>query len=445
MGTSWPLLAKWVAGTSYPRAPRPGVLFDFLRRVGADIFSEALERTQYARPEDIAAIQQKRLQILLRRVTHTVPRYRGLRLAGSTEEVFQSILPVSKEAMRVSFDSGTAVNRDLLNFGIPQYTSGSTGVPLNFYLDRNMLGRRLAVYRRMLAWVGISEGDQVVRLIRKEHPGLEGTGMWFPCGGPQELEGTRRRLYGILKGKSTVLQAQTSNLIRLAQLIEDDQERFVFRGIISYTEPLRPEIRSFLQRVFGAPIFDYYASNEITAIAQECGRHDGLHVNSEWVRLEILGDDNRPKPPGETGDIVVTAFENEVMPFIRYRTGDRGYWIEEECPCGRTLPRIRVEGREIYSFRLPDGTIGYFFGLVRPILQRIAGVFQYQIVRHTPERFSIRIVPTVHFTKEDEAFILEKCSEYLGKIAKVSISRVQQIEVTAGGKLRPFLNEFAEC
>jgi phenylacetate-CoA ligase len=44
-------------------------------------------------------------------------------------------------------------------------------------------------------------------------------------------------------------------------------------------------------------------------------------------------------------EIVVTPLYRRLMPIIRYRTGDRGKWVEPSCDCGGGLPLFKLQGR----------------------------------------------------------------------------------------------------
>lgn len=420
--------------------PSEGWLYKTAFSVFVCLYEEILAITQYFPLVEIELIQKRRLLHLMSTAKRCVPFYqRYLRDINSFKD-FISLPAISKELMRTEADRGTLVNQVLRGFKIERSTSGSTGIPLHFYLDRNMLPKRLAVYRRMLSWAGRQKSDFVVRLMGREHPGTESEGLWFKCENLEDLEEKRFQLYIYLEGKVVLLQSWASFVVRLAQLMEQDGKLFRFRAIISYAEQLYPETRSYLEKAFRAPVYNYYANEELTAIAQECPFKQGLHVNSEWVYPEIVDDHNQILSPGSTGNLIVTGLDNEVMPFIKYNTGDQGYWIREPCPCGRTLPRINMEGRESNSFLLPDNRVGYLFNIIKPILLLVHKIFQYHVTRRKMDDFLVQIVPLQSFNEEDEKFILSNILEYLGPQVGVTIEIVQEIQKLPGRKQRVFVN-----
>jgi phenylacetate-CoA ligase len=102
-------------------------------------------------------------------------------------------------------------------------------------------------------------------------------------------------------------------------------------------EYLNPEIRKMAEKTWGVPIIHEYAVEEIGVIAIQCPDNDHLHIQSEFVHVEVLDDDDQPCRAGQTGRVVVTPLRNYQTPLIRYDTGNNAE-IGALCSCGRTLP-----------------------------------------------------------------------------------------------------------
>jgi len=109
---------------------------------------------------------------------------------------------------------------------------------------------------------------------------------------------------------------------------------------------------SYKRRVeqrYGIPFMTLYGAVEISPFfAAECEARDGLHINADQGILEVIDPETGLLlPDGEEGEMVVTMFQREAMPLIRYRVGDLGRIMPHEtCACGRTLPKISyVKGR----------------------------------------------------------------------------------------------------
>ena len=83
-----------------------------------------------------------------------------------------------------------------------------------------------------------------------------------------------------------------------------------------------------------------YATADLGLIAYESRTSVGLVVD-EAVIVEIVRPGTAdPAPPGEVGEVVVTAF-NPDYPLIRFATGDLSAVVPGPSPCGRTNMRIR--------------------------------------------------------------------------------------------------------
>ncbi|MFC1689899.1 hypothetical protein ACFL0N_02795 [Pseudomonadota bacterium] len=103
---------------------------------------------------------------------------------------------------------------------------------------------------------------------------------------------------------------------------------------------LNPELRTMAEKVWGLSIFHEYFLDEIGVIALQCPEGGNLHIQSEYIFVEVLNDDNSPCHPGQTGRVIVTPLHNYQTPLIRYETGDRAE-AGEPCACGRTLPVLK--------------------------------------------------------------------------------------------------------
>jgi len=109
------------------------------------------------------------------------------------------------------------------------------------------------------------------------------------------------------------------------------------RQVHCRTEHLDPGLRELAEKAWGVPIIHEYFVHGIGVIAQQCPDNSNLHIQSEFVRVEVLDDADQPCQAGQTGRIVVTPLRNYQTPLIRYDTGNDAE-IGDPCSCGRTLP-----------------------------------------------------------------------------------------------------------
>jgi phenylacetate-coenzyme A ligase PaaK-like adenylate-forming protein len=84
-------------------------------------------------------------------------------------------------------------------------------------------------------------------------------------------------------------------------------------------------------------------------MAGACEEGEGLHLTVEDHAVLELVDPDSGSPieleDGASGELVWTHLRREASPLLRYRSGDLGRVWTSRCACGRTTPRIRIDGR----------------------------------------------------------------------------------------------------
>ena len=169
-------------------------------------------------------------------------------------------------------------------------------------------------------------------------------------------------------------------------------------------------------------------------IAHECEKHNGMHVFSSHVYVEILNEKGEQCKPGELGQIVVTDLDNYVFPFVRYKIGDLGKWSTEKCSCGRDLPLLEsVEGR---TFDLIIGTNGNkvpgnYFTLLRNVFSNIE---QFQLEQEKIGVIELKLKLKNNFIDEEKLKTVLR--EKLGLDMKINIKYVDKFNLTKTGKFK---------
>jgi phenylacetate-CoA ligase len=108
---------------------------------------------------------------------------------------------------------------------------------------------------------------------------------------------------------------------------------------------LTPAMRRVIEGDWNARIVEIYGSNESMLMGVGCteGR---LHLCSDLLEFELLdAASHTPVAPGERGVLTVTSLVHEVMPLVRYVTGDLARFTGETCRCGQPGPVAEVFGR----------------------------------------------------------------------------------------------------
>ena len=320
-------------------------------------------------------------------------------------------------------------------------TSGSTGIPFSFYLDKREWPKKYASTLRAYGWAGRKPFDTIVKTFGSHSPfGC----YWkiFPHDDPSDLKVTRFRLYEMLRReKKVILYSFPSFVLPLADFWEKDKPVVSLRSIIVGGEHLTSAARSRVEKVFGVPLYIAYACREFGIIAQECEARDGLHIFTENMLVEVINEEGGTVPPGESGEIVLTYYLNRIMPFIRYRIGDRGVILSDPCTCGRTLPRIKVEGRQTAILSLSSGKRLYLVEVQRSIIN-IAGdtIMEFQVYQPTLHQLSLFVVPAQSFTSRIKDRLHSMLLRLSGGTIRISVRVVSSLPQRRGVK-RAFFSE----
>jgi phenylacetate-CoA ligase len=216
------------------------------------------------------------------------------------------------------------------------------------------------------------------------------------------------------------------------------------QGIISAAEVLHPFQRQTIEEVFRCKVFNTYGSREFMLIGAECDKHNGLHVSSENLYVEILDDQGEPCDAGEEGYIHVTDFHNYAMPFIRYKIGDMGIMSNEPCECGRAHPLLKkLTGRSLDILHLPGGKSlpGEFFP---HFFKDYDAVQQFQINQDETGDVRISIVLNGDDKSVYLASIKSDLIEIVPELSAVTFQVEDSIALTSTGKHRVVVSLFEQ-
>ena len=160
-------------------------------------------------------------------------------------------------------------------------------------------------------------------------------------------------------------------------------------------ERIHKDTRKRIQDFFGCAAASQYGCYEANSIAYECPQGN-MHIMGSNVYVEILDDKNCPVRGGE-GTVVITSLQNKVMPFVRYKIGDRGRMTAGmSCQCGNCSPMLELtKARENDMIVNPDGSRTHsdiFAHAVEMVNLAIENIVQYQIVQKNYGDFDVFLV-----------------------------------------------------
>lgn len=389
-----------------------------------------------------------RLAWMLRYAVAAVPLYRELfGEAGVGPDDLQSEADLQKLPRVEKQGFLRRPHTDILARGMPPFriiagiTSGSTGEPFPHFLDRAASPLNKANLYRPWRWAGVDPADLTVHCSGPHARGNTPNTLFLH---PHEIA-VRKTDYiqKIREMKPRLMRGYPLTNFELAQTIRAEGAMditFDFAFFVGHVIPRG--IREFFAREFGCEVYGYYATQETGPLGAECERHAGYHIHEESFVIEVTDATGVPLPEGTRGEIVITSLVNEVMPLIRYRTGDFGAFAPGLCSCGRTARRLIVEGRQEDMLVRPDGQCLYP-GIMRDVLDDYFSSFErYQVVQSGWRDIILRVVPAERFTESDLHRARAALQACVGPAMRVAAETVAAILPLANGKFRYFISEY---
>ena len=409
-----------------------------------------LKRTQWLRREKIEQLQVKKARRLLRHAYETVPMYHQIfKEGGFHPNDFTNIndllkIPViTKEEMTKNFPKRTVSKKTLQKELVLDSTSGSTGEPFTFFLDKYKKDYREAFRVRNREWAGNKFGEKYFLLWGIPITGdIESHLFWKFLERSSRLsllkmdyDSMRSYVKRIKKSKVNLLVGYASALLTLAEFVMEGNIEISIPSVISSAETLSPQARKTIETVFNCRVFDRYGTREFGDMAQECEEREGLHVYDEGFIIEIERNGEHVSE-GESGEILITDLDNFSMPFIRYRIGDIGTSMENGCSCGRGLSMMKkIEGRTLERAISPIGTVitGPYFTLIFD--KHFSAFSKFQIVEESKGSIKVLLVKGPTFTDFALSEVMKEIEDYCAGM-KVSYKFVKNIPRERSGKYR---------
>ncbi|HYY09724.1 MAG TPA: hypothetical protein VE781_02235 [Kineosporiaceae bacterium] len=421
------------------------------------VLRDSESKTRRAAADEVSPVgelleRQRRAAIAHARYAMTEsPFYRQLyRDAGFTlddlrdPDAFASLPVVEKDDVRAHFDDIRTPEATPRTTAVSK-TGGSTGQPLRILRDTRVSVQ--PIEWRLMSWWGVHPSDNVAivfRHIKTPREAAVHAVKWWPSRrilldayriGDDEVRAFARRWQRL---RPALLTGYAGGVLELARTLERLGLQVPAPVAVATTaSPLSDPHRAEVEALLGAPVYDHYRSSEIPWMGGECRERDGHHMFVLDRLVELLDDEGRRVPDGETGEVVATDLTNRVFPLIRYRLGDRTRVLPDPCRCGVTLPRMaRVEGRRTDGLRLPDGTWVAGIGLYQIFNTVHGSVRQAQIDQAADHSVTVRCVLTDD--PDAERAVQGVVEDLRGKLRHAVPVRFERVDSIPhdGGKIR---------
>jgi len=424
----------------------------FISKILKNYFFD-INRTFNISNEELEKYRDKKFRRLVH-YAYTVPLYHDLyKKAGVHPEDICGIkdikkLPfVSKDELQSYHPEGLISNKISKNKLIEVSTSGTTGRSLSIFVDLQDVVIGLFAYIRMLREHDINWKKDKITIIGDFAPHTVESGyikkgifarmqnsylfknmQWLDTNEKPEV-----LIKKINSFKPDFLGAYTGMLGHIALLKEKGFGDDINPSVIATTGSVFDDsLRSYVNDVFNADLFETYASTEAGPIAFECKKKK-YHVLSDYVNLEIMEGK-------KIGHVVITKLYGVGTPIIRYTAmNDIAEVLSKKCSCKMSGDLIKkVYGRDILSLYLSDGrvmlssSISQIFSKILYVL-KTNKVVDVQIIQHDFDNLNIKLVLDENKFGEDVSFqnildvIINGFQEKMGKNVVVDIKKVDKI------------------
>lgn len=416
----------------------------FLRSFIVALDTYALLQSQYWPSEEIKAVQLERIRDILIHAKKKVPFWSD-KLAAAEMQPEDSFkwddllrIPVTyktdfKRKPVTYFTDQDLFAQDHITFT----TSGSTAEPLEFFHDYDCELRSFAICRRMFVTVSGGKFLPVIHIRARHRYGFSNkNSWWFYAYNSNHLKYRIEKLYQLAQSlkRHFILYSFSSYVIETARLCSERKIPFRPVAIIVVGEAVRPSEKEFVESRLGTKVFNCYVTNELGWLAFDCKNHN-LHINSEWAYIEIVDKEGTPLENGKEGRVIVTTFDNKIMPFIRYDVGDLGMISREPCACGKTSPVIKIVGRQTDVITLPDNRRVPLLDILGVFWRRFAFIRQYQIIQKSLDEIIVKIIPEGASIENDQLIeIANHLRRNLHSALKIEFEIVKDIPAAPSGK-----------
>lgn len=324
-------------------------------------------------------------------------------------------------------------------------SSGTTGTPVIIPYTRKDVSDWAIMFSRCYETAGITPLD---RIQITPGYGLWTAGIGFQAGAemlgsmviPMGPGNTDKQIQMMMDMKSTVLCATSSYALLLAEEITKRgvKDRITLKKGVIGSERWGDKMRERIANELGVSLYDIYGLTEVygPGIAMSCDHKCGMHYWDDYLYFEIIDPKTgEPVPFGEIGELVITTFEKEGAPLIRYRTHDLTRFVDGECACGLKYPRIdTLIGRSDDMVKVKG--VNIFPSQIDELLNGVEGVSsEYQVmIDHLDGKDILSLFfETDHLADQKELarHVKEVCKQKLGLLVvpkPVSIGELPRSE-----------------
>jgi phenylacetate-CoA ligase len=411
-------------------------------------------------PVFIHEFQRNNLNAILRVVLEKSPFYKdhipesvksNFDKTGEAFDVWSCLPILTKDRIRDQIESMCITNPDSLDL---ISTSGSSGKPFAFYLDKDRSPKEWAFINYIWSKTGYKP-TQRRAVLRGTQFSPDSRKTWHFDPALREL-------------RLSPFNLSPKNIETYLDLIKEYQIDYIhgypsaitliarqaissgwkppkhLKGILLISETLFPAQREIMFKAFGRDIscMPFYGMSEKVVIAGELpGCPDVYEFEPLYGLAELVDEAGQSVfENGKKGRIIGTGFISTGMPLIRYDTGDTGYL--EQIPSRENGYRLRVKGirsRWGQEFLVSREMTLISMTAINIHSENYPKIQEFQFFQDTPGIAILKIVPKNNQLEFSKRFV-EEVQKKVGKGLTIRMQIVESISVNSRAK-RPFIDQ----
>lgn len=406
--------------------------------------------------ENLINLQNERLQKIIRHAYENVPYYKDLfdRLKLKPGDIKNaedlSKIPIlEKDIIRKSPNSLVARNIDKREI-VLQYTSGTTGTPLELYntLDGLQYSHALEFFVRYIYGLTLKSkqasfiGRIVVPYSQTNPPFWHYNLILNQYLFSSYHMSDQYLLYYIDKLEDfhpDEIVGYPSSIYILAKfLVKNNIKSIRPKVVFGNSEPILAYQREVMEEAFHCPVREWYSSTEQAFFAYQCP-YENYHIVHPYGIVEIVDSKDNDLNYDEIGDLVCTGLTNYAMPLIRYRIGDSASIGIVDCPCSnKSMVFKEILGRSDDILVTPDGK---HIGRLDPVFKGLKGIKECQIIQKDIDKILLKIVKEESYSEKDTEILIASLVKRIGTTMKIQVEYTNEIPRGYNGKFRAVVSE----
>jgi len=296
-----------------------------------------LIESQYWSPERLRELQLEGFKAIVSHARKHCLYYRDLPIIKDIDDI-KNIPILTKANIRKHFN-------DLHISNVPSKVMETGGTISRVKIAQdNLLFKRIGK-QRFESWyrTSIRRIAHLWGSIEGKQFNYDGNKLWMPVELLTNQDMAKKYLDKLVEMKPDMLHGYALPLVTLAHYANKLNIHPYCKVIKSECETLTSIMRKEIEEAFPTKygLFNFYGSRDLASMAQDCRRHNGLHLFDERFITEVVD-----------GRFLFTDLMNYAFPLIRYENQDIGEFTIKPCKCGRGLKTIYpVIGRVLHYIK----------------------------------------------------------------------------------------------